>query len=62
MSNGDNARLDDIRRGLGERENHIIDEFRIGGISRRDFMRHASIVGMGIPLAGLIVGGGEASA
>jgi peptide/nickel transport system substrate-binding protein len=62
MSNGDNARLDDIRRSLGERENHIIDEFRSGGISRRDFMRHASIVGMGIPLAGFIASGGEASA
>ncbi len=41
-----------IRHGLSERENHVIDEFRHGGLSRRDFIRAATIAGMSLPLIG----------
>jgi hypothetical protein len=32
----------------------VIDEYRNGGLSRRDFLRAASVVGMAAPLAGFI--------
>ncbi len=53
---------DNIRRALSERENHYIDELRSGGISRRDFMRLATVAGMGIPMAGMIIGAPAATA
>jgi peptide/nickel transport system substrate-binding protein len=46
---------DAIRRGATERQNHIIDEFRSGGIDRRDFLRYASVAGMSLSVAGLLV-------
>lgn len=49
--------IDAARRTLSERENHVIDEFRHGGLSRRDFIRAASVVGLSLPFAGLIAGG-----
>ena len=47
-------RLDAIRPGLSERENHFVDELGRGGLSRRDFLRAASVAGMSLPLAGFI--------
>ena len=35
-------RLDDIRRGRSEVENHLIDELRAGKISRREFFRRST--------------------
>ncbi len=49
--------LDDIRWRLGERENHLIDELRSGGLNRREFLAAASVAGMGVGLSGLFVGG-----
>lgn len=47
-------RLDDIRRGRSEIENHLIDELKAGTISRREFMRRGTVVGMSIPLVAFI--------
>ena len=48
--------IDAVRRSLSERENHYIDELRSGGISRRQFMQYATVAGMSIPMAGIILG------
>jgi peptide/nickel transport system substrate-binding protein len=48
--------VDAARRGLSERENHIVDELQSGGINRRDFVKYASVAGMSIPLIGMFSG------
>jgi peptide/nickel transport system substrate-binding protein len=62
MSHLYNAGLDDIRHTLSERENHLIDEIRRGGLSRREFLAAASVAGMGASLATLFAGGTVAGA
>ena len=62
MTSDRNAHIDAARRQLTERENHVIDEYRHGGLSRRDFLRAASVAGLSIPFAGLIVAGGAEAA
>ncbi len=47
-------RVDAIRRRSSPIENHLIDEYDAGKISRRDFVRRASIVGMSVPFLGII--------
>src|SRR5215468_816395 len=47
--------LDAIRRASSARENHIIDEFVAGHIGRREFLRHASVAGMALPVAGAVL-------
>jgi peptide/nickel transport system substrate-binding protein len=56
MTTPNHAWADDARRQLSERENHIVDEFRSGGINRRDFMKFASIAGMSLPMVGMFAG------
>ena len=51
----DNGRLDDLRRGRGPVQEHIIDEFVAGRLSRRDFLRKGSMVGLSMPLLGAIL-------
>jgi peptide/nickel transport system substrate-binding protein len=53
--NIDHARLDDLRAGQGDIANHVIDEFAAGRLSRRDFIRRGSVVGISIPVIGAIV-------
>ncbi len=62
MSKAEIVRVDAARRGLTERENHIVDELNNGGINRREFMKYASIAGMSIPMIGLFAGGEAAAA
>jgi peptide/nickel transport system substrate-binding protein len=50
--NVDNGRLDRLREGQGEIGNHVIDEFAAGKISRRDFLRRGSVVGLSLPVLG----------
>jgi peptide/nickel transport system substrate-binding protein len=55
-------RVDEIRKERSELENHIIDEYVDGKITRRDFVRRSTVVGMSIPLVSFIAaacGGGE---
>jgi peptide/nickel transport system substrate-binding protein len=47
-------RVDAIRARSTELENHVIDEYRAGTISRREFVARATVVGMSVPLAGFL--------
>ena len=51
MSRG-NSELDRLRAGRTELENHYIDELASGHLSRRDFLRHGSMIGMSTHAAG----------
>jgi peptide/nickel transport system substrate-binding protein len=48
--------IESYRREAGELENHLIDEFHEGGLSRLEFIRAGSVLGMSIPLLGLLAG------
>ena len=56
-------RVDAIREDRSELENHIIDEYTAGKITRREFVRRGTVVGMSIPLVSFLAaacgGGGE---
>jgi peptide/nickel transport system substrate-binding protein len=47
-------RVDAIRANRSELENHIIDEYSAGRLSRREFIRRGSVVGMSIPLVSFL--------
>jgi peptide/nickel transport system substrate-binding protein len=47
-------RVDAIRAQSSELENHLIDEYRSGHISRREFIRRGSVIGMSAPLVGFL--------
>jgi peptide/nickel transport system substrate-binding protein len=51
----DHGRLDDLRRGQGPIQEHVIDEFVAGRLSRRDFLRRGTMMGMSVSLLGGIV-------
>src|ERR1700758_68041 len=53
--NIDQRRLGRLRQGQGEIANHIIDEFAAGRLSRRDFIRRATVVGIAAPVLGSIL-------
>ena len=48
----DFRRLDMLRRGRSEHENHLIDGFVAGRVSRRKFMRHGSVLGLSLAFLG----------
>src|SRR6185437_434445 len=50
-----NSDLDRLREGRSELENHYIDELVAGNVSRRDFLRRGSTIGMSLPLLGAIL-------
>jgi peptide/nickel transport system substrate-binding protein len=58
-------RVDAIRKDRSELENHIIDEYAAGKITRREFVRRGTVIGMSIPLVSFLAaacgggGGGE---
>jgi peptide/nickel transport system substrate-binding protein len=49
------AELDRLREGRTELENHYIDELVAGNVSRREFLRRGSVIGMSAPLLGAIL-------
>jgi peptide/nickel transport system substrate-binding protein len=53
--NIDHNRLGRLRQDQGEIANHIIDEFAAGRLSRRDFIRRGTVVGISMPLLGSIL-------
>ena len=53
--NADQRRLDRLREGQGAVGNHIIDEFAAGKLSRRDFIRRGTVVGISLPVLGAII-------
>src|SRR4051812_27309189 len=46
--------IDLIRRGRSPIENHLIDGLVDGRVSRREFIRHGSLLGLSLPLLGRI--------
>src|SRR5262245_17453695 len=55
-------RVDEIRRERTDLENHIIDSYAAGKISRREFVGRGTVIGMSIPLLGFLAsacGGGD---
>src|SRR5215469_4535160 len=53
--NIDHGRLDGLRRGRGPIQEHVIDEFVVGRLSRRDFLRRGSALGMSMSVLGGIL-------
>jgi peptide/nickel transport system substrate-binding protein len=53
--------LDRLRQGQGAVANHVIDEFAAGRISRRDFLRRGSVVGISVPVLAASVAACESS-
>src|SRR5580700_11306262 len=51
----DHNRLGHLREDQGEIANHIIDEFAAGRLSRRDFIRRGTVVGISVPILGSII-------
>ena len=49
------GRLDALRRGRGPVQEHVIDEFVAGRLSRRNFLRKGSLVGLSMPVLGGIL-------
>ena len=50
-------RLDAMRRGLDDMQNHVVDEFLAGHIGRRGLLRHGGAYGLSAALMGLLLGG-----
>jgi peptide/nickel transport system substrate-binding protein len=48
--------IDGVRRRLTEIENDLVDELASGRIGRREFLRHGSVLGLGLPLLGGLAG------
>jgi peptide/nickel transport system substrate-binding protein len=51
----DEGRLGRLRSGRGEIANHVIDEFAAGRLSRRDFIRRGTVIGLSAPLLGSVL-------
>jgi peptide/nickel transport system substrate-binding protein len=62
-SNIDHRRLGRLRQGQGEIADHIIDESAAGRLSRREFIRRGTVVGISVPVLGSILAacGGSSS-
>jgi peptide/nickel transport system substrate-binding protein len=48
-------RVDDLRGSSSELENHLIDEFAAGRLTRREFVRRGTVVGMSIPMLSFLI-------
>ncbi len=53
--NMNHERLDNLRRGRGPIQEHVIDEFVAGRLSRRDFIRRGTMMGLSMTVLGGIV-------
>ncbi len=53
--NIDHGRLSRLREGQGEIANHVIDEYAAGRLSRRDFLRRGTVVGISLPVLGAVL-------
>ena len=47
-------RIDEVRRESTELENHLIDEYVLGRITRRELVRRGTVVGMSVPALSFI--------
>jgi peptide/nickel transport system substrate-binding protein len=58
----DHGRLDSLRRGRGPVQEHVIDEFLAGHLSRRDFIRRGTMMGISATaLGGILAACGSSS-
>jgi peptide/nickel transport system substrate-binding protein len=48
--------LENYRREAGDLENEVIDEWRAGGMTRTELFQRGSVLGMSLPLLGLLAG------
>jgi peptide/nickel transport system substrate-binding protein len=51
----DHRRLDALRQGRGPIQEHVIDEFVAGRLSRRELLRRGTMIGLSLPLLGGIL-------
>jgi len=51
----DHRRLDQVRQRSTEVENHLIDELVAGRLTRRDFLRRGTIIGLSLPVLGTVL-------
>jgi peptide/nickel transport system substrate-binding protein len=49
-------RIDAVRRGIGDAENHLVDELRAGRVNRREFIRRGTVLGMSLSALGVLAG------
>ena len=52
--NQTNRRVDSIRAQSSELENHLIDEYSSGQLSRREFVRRGTVIGMSLSAVGFL--------
>ncbi|MGI8974861.1 MAG: ABC transporter substrate-binding protein [Gaiella sp.] len=48
--------LDAYRKSAGELENELIDEYKDGHLTRKELLQRGSVLGMSLPLLGLVAG------
>ena len=51
-----NEEIENYRRSAGELENELIDEYRAGTLTRKELIQRGSVLGMSLPLLGLLAG------
>jgi peptide/nickel transport system substrate-binding protein len=51
----DDGHLSRLREGQGEIANHVIDEYAAGHLSRREFLRRGTVVGISLPILGAVI-------
>jgi peptide/nickel transport system substrate-binding protein len=51
----EHGRLDRVRQRCTEVENHVIEEFLGGRLTRREFLRRGTIVGLSLPALGAVL-------
>ena len=61
MQRGIRRRLDSVRSGRTDLENHVIDEYFTGNIDRRSFLQRAAIVGLAPSMAAFLAACGSSS-
>ncbi len=63
MSKDSQRRVDEVRARSSDLENHLVDELRAGRLSRREFVRNGTVVGMSMTTIGLLASacGGQQS-
>ena len=55
MDRNDHRKLDQLRAGQSELENHYVDELLAGRLDRRQFLRKGAVIGMSSTLMGAIL-------
>jgi peptide/nickel transport system substrate-binding protein len=56
MTDDRQRELDAVRHRIGEAENHLVDELQAGRISRREFVRRGTVLGVSLSALGVLAG------